>query len=159
LLEPYAAYGLRAVADQHQADAVSSFLGRQGVPVRVQNLTGPIQTAAFTSTRARMDDGSLRLWKHPVLVEDLRRVRARDSESMLLPRYAGGHCDAASALALACYELRGATGAVPGTPRVGYGRMLVDEAPGGGQQLGRPGWRDPDRGPAGRPPSIRDMDF
>jgi hypothetical protein len=159
LLEPYVAQGLRAVTDQHQSDAVSSFLGRRGVSTRVVNLTGPLQTSAFTSTRARLDDGSLRLWKQPVLVEDLRRVRARDSESMLLPRYAGGHCDAASALALACFELRGATGAPAGEPRVGYGSLLTGDGPGGGQQLGRPGWVDPDRGPAGRPPSIRDMPF
>lgn len=156
IIEPYAP---RIVTDQHQADAVSSYFGRFGVSTRVVNLTGPVQTAAFTSTRTRLIDGSLRLWRHPLLIEELRRVRARDSETIYLPRFGGGHCDAISALALACWELRGATGAVPGTPRVGYGSMLVDEAPGGGQQLGRPGWIDPDRGPAGRPPSIRDMDF
>jgi hypothetical protein len=153
-------YSPRIVTDQHQADAVRSYFGRLGLSVKVVNLTGPLQTACFTSTRSRMVDGSLRLWRCAQLIEDLRRVRARDTETIYLPRYAGGHCDAASALALACYELRGATGAPAGDVRVGYGSMLTGESPGGGQTaLGRPGWVDPDRGPAARPPSIRDMDF
>jgi hypothetical protein len=37
-------------------------------------------------------------------------VRAKDTETIHLPRYAGGHCDAASALALAVYDLRFARG-------------------------------------------------
>ena len=106
LLEPYQERGLRIVTDQHQADAVSSYFGRRGVAVDVVNLTGPLQTQAFTSTRARLVDGSLRLWKHPPLIEELRRVRAKDTESIVLPRFAGSHCDIASALALAVYELR-----------------------------------------------------
>lgn len=110
-LEPYQEEGLRIVTDQHQADAVSSYFGRLGVAVDVHNLTGPSQTAAFTSTRARLVDGSLRLWKHPLLIEELRRVRAKDTEAMLLPRFGGGHCDVASALSLAVYELRHVDGA------------------------------------------------
>jgi hypothetical protein len=116
LIEPYQP---RVVTDQHQADAVQSFFGRLGASARVVNLTGPIQTAAFTSTRARLMDGSLRLWRHPLLVEELRRVRARDTESIVMPRFGGGHCDAASALALAVFELRHATGAPPGDARGG----------------------------------------
>jgi hypothetical protein len=101
-IEPYAAQGLRIITDQHQASAVESYFGRKGVAVEVVNLTGPIQTQAFTALRARLVDGSLRVWSHPGLVEDLRRIRvARRSESVELPRYGGGHCDTASALALA----------------------------------------------------------
>jgi hypothetical protein len=112
--EPYWHVGLRCVTDQHQADAVRSHFGRLGVNVRVVNLTQPIQTAAFTSTRARLMDGSLRLWKHPLLTEELRRVRAPSTmERIELPRFGGGHCDAASALALATYEHRFATDAPP----------------------------------------------
>jgi hypothetical protein len=109
IVEPYRP---RVVTDQHQADAVSSFFGREGLAVDVVHLTGPLQTAAFTSTRTRMMDGSLRLWRHQLLLEELRRVRARDSESIVLPRFGGGHCDAASALALAAYELRHVNGSV-----------------------------------------------
>ena len=108
ILEPYsAARPLKVVSDQHQADGIRSYLGRKGVEVEIVNITGPIQTAGFVSLRARLVDGSLRLWKHGLLLEELRRIRtARTAESIVLPRFAGGHCDAASALALACYALR-----------------------------------------------------
>jgi Terminase large subunit, T4likevirus-type, N-terminal len=108
ILEPYhAARPLKVVSDQHQADGIRSFIGRHGVEVEIINMTAPIQTAGFVSTRARLVDGSLRLWKHPLLLEELRRIRtARAAESVVVPRFAGGHCDAACALALACYAVR-----------------------------------------------------
>lgn len=116
LLEPYTEQGLRIVTDQHQSDAVSSYFGRLGVGVKVVNLTGPLQTAAFVSTRTRILDRSLRLWKCGHLLEDLRRVRARDTEAIQLVRYAGGHLDAASALALAVAEFRHSSVARVGIP-------------------------------------------
>jgi hypothetical protein len=108
ILEPYRAVRpLKVWSDQHQADGIRSFFGRHGVPTEIVNVTAPIQTAAFVSMRARLVDGSLRCWSQPLLMEDLRRVRtARTAESVVLPRVAGGHCDAASALALACYAVR-----------------------------------------------------
>lgn len=151
LLEPYAEGdgGLRIVTDQHQADAVSSYFGRLGVAVRVVNLTGPIQTAAFTSTRTRLMDGSLRLWRHEPLVEELRRVRAKSTEAIHLPRFGGSHCDIASALALAVWELRGVTGAPLGKPVGGpsLGRRMREAAD------------VPIGAPAGRPRSILDVQF
>jgi phage terminase large subunit-like protein len=109
ILEPYqeARPGLKILSDQHQADGIRSFFGRKGVEVEIVNVTQPIQTQAFVTTRARLIDGSLRCWNSPGLLEELRRVRtARTAESVVLPRFAGGHCDAASALALACYAVR-----------------------------------------------------
>ena len=96
----------KIVTDQHNSAAIESYFARRGVQVEVVNLTSPIQTAAFTSLRARLVDGSLRCWRHPELIEDLRRVRARDNETIQLPRYGDSHCDLAAALALGCYELR-----------------------------------------------------
>jgi hypothetical protein len=90
----------RIVSDQHNAPAIRSYFERRGVPVQITNVTGPIQTAAFVATRARLVDGSLRCWRHAQLIEDLRRVRARDTEAIYLPRYGDSHCDAAAALAL-----------------------------------------------------------
>ncbi len=113
IIWPYAAHGITVVSDQHQGDSIRSHFGRHGWGVTIENLTAPKQTAAFTSTRARLVDGSLRLWKCPQLLEDLRRVRARDTETIALPHYAGGHADAASALALAVYQLRGVTDTPP----------------------------------------------
>jgi hypothetical protein len=112
--EVIALYQPRIVTDQHQADAISSFFGRRGVSVRVVNLNGPVQTAAFTSTRTRIGDGSLRLWNDAQLIEELRRVRARDTETIMLPRFGGSHCDVASALALATWELRSVSDIVYG---------------------------------------------
>jgi phage FluMu gp28-like protein len=51
--------------------------------------------------KARIEDGSLLLWRCAQLLEDLRRISLRSNERVMLPRYAGGHCDAAAALALA----------------------------------------------------------
>jgi hypothetical protein len=106
ILEPYAERGLRIASDQHDADAVRSYFGRLGCAVTIHNLTGPLQSSAFTAVRTRLMDGSLRLWRHPLLIEELRRVRAKDTERIDLPRFGGGHCDAASALSLAVYEQR-----------------------------------------------------
>ena len=170
LIEPYSP---RIVTDQHQADAVRSYFGRLGVSVKVVHLTGPTQTAAFTSTRTRVMDGSLQLWNQPQLVEELRRVRARDSETIVLPRFGGSHCDVASALALATFEHRGVSDFVSrGRVRFGGGeagqrmpeldglqptprvRSGVARAPDG------PGWSSvPPPGWPGRPGGIRGERF
>lgn len=127
IIEPYAEHGLRAVSDQHQQDAIQSYFGRLGVAVDIVNLTGPVQTQAFVATRTRLVDGSLRLWRHPGLIEDLRRVKARDaSEAVLLPRYAGGHCDSASALALAVLSLRYVDGSPDGELIAGTSSWAAD---------------------------------
>jgi hypothetical protein len=176
IVEPYAGHGLRMATDQHQADAVRSFFGQRGVSVQVVNLTAPVQTQAFTSTRTRLLDGSLRLWRHPLLVEELRRVRAREgAEAIVLPRFGGGHCDVASALALATWAHRGVTDAPPWHPRRANGPApitagMLDDGEVGSQPPRRRGF-DPDaasqRGVRGTPPpgwpgsgsSIRDRKF
>lgn len=147
VIEPYRP---RVVTDQHHADAIRTYFGRSGFVVKVVHLTAPLTTAAFVSTRTRLVDGSLRCWRHPVLTEDLRRVRARDATEVIqLPRYAGGPCDAVSALALAVYEHRFLTdepapmyGPLRGTPTLRDHHMSreLDGLPPGF----RTGWRDPD---------------
>jgi hypothetical protein len=103
LIEPYRPE--RIVSDQHNGAAITSYFERRGVPVEIVNVTGPIQTAAFVACRARLVDGSLRCWRHPQLIEDLRRVMARDCEAIYLPRYGSSHCDTAAALALGVHAL------------------------------------------------------
>jgi hypothetical protein len=125
IIEPYRP---RVVSDQHQGDAVSSFFGREGLAVDVVHLTGPLQTAAFTSTRTRLMDGSLRLWRHQLLLEELRRTRARNSESILLSRFGGGHSDIASALCLATYDLRHVDGSVEHEAVLGRSAWSVEDA-------------------------------
>ena len=108
------------------------------------------------------------------LIDELRRVRARDTETIALPRFGGGHCDVASALALAVWAKRRVSDASSGAASAGYGSMLTDGTTGEEwlEQRSRPGGRpDPDpsarrargaqRPPAGweRGPSLKDMDF
>jgi hypothetical protein len=104
-VEPYHPIGI--VSDQHQADAVTSYFGRAGVPTQIFNLTAPLQTSAFVSTRTRLLDGSVRLWRHELLLEEMRRVRASEGmERIVLPRFGGGHCDVISGLCLGVYAKR-----------------------------------------------------
>jgi hypothetical protein len=170
IIEPYTKHGARIVTDLHQADAVSSFFGRRGVPVKVINPTGPLQTAAFTSMRTRLLDGSLRLWKEPQLVEELRRIRAKDSESIVLARFGGSHSDIAAAAALAVHDLRNVTGLREDMPRAGRSQWsrINAELPGPGNDPGRrnaPGPLGSDirtgdaRPPTRRPLSMRDLKF
>jgi hypothetical protein len=108
------------VSDQHQADAIRSHFGRQGALVKIVGLTAPVQTRAFVATRARLVDGSLRLWRYEPLLAELRRVRAgRSTESIVLPRHGDSHCDIASALALGVHELRGVNALPEGRPSGG----------------------------------------
>jgi hypothetical protein len=103
VVAPYAAVRpVRVVSDVHQADVVRSFFGRRGLEVEIVTGSSPAQTEAFVALRTRLVDGSLRCWKQPLLLEELRRVRtARSAERVVLPRHGGGHCDLACALALA----------------------------------------------------------
>jgi hypothetical protein len=120
IAEPYAtARPLNVVSDQHQGDAVKSYFGELGWPVKIISLTAPTQTAAFVSTRSRLVDGSLRCWRHPQLEKEMRRVIARDSESIVLPRVADSHCDLISALALGVWQFKGYTGVPEGRPSGG----------------------------------------
>ena len=99
ILEEY--WPWKVYTDVHLGREISAYLGRRGMNVEIVAGAGPTTTRAFMSLRARLTDGSLRLWRCPQLLEDLRRVSIGDREQVRLPRYAGGHCDAASALSLA----------------------------------------------------------
>jgi hypothetical protein len=126
LIEPY--HPTRIVTDQHQSDSIRSFFGRLGYAVKVVNQTGPSQTAAFTSTRTRLLDGSLVLWKHPGLLEELRRVRAR-GDHVYLPRFAGSHCDLSASLSAAVFDQRSVDGAPEGRASGGpYGVTIMSGA-------------------------------
>ena len=97
-------YSPRGVADLHKGGPIKSWLGRQGCSVTLTPPTGTLQKQQFVSLRARLEDGSLRAWSHPQLLQDLRRVRATDGDKIYLPKVGGSHCDAAVALSLAAWE-------------------------------------------------------
>lgn len=103
MLEPYRPR--KVFSDVHQSAAIESYFGRLGTRVEIVQMSAPVITKSFVTLRSRLVDGSLRLYRQPQLIEDLRRVRARDNETIVLPRYAGGHCDAAAALALAVSQV------------------------------------------------------
>lgn len=104
-LEPYVPHGLRIATDTAKSQAVRSFFGRRGIEPEVVSLQGRERVAAFISAKTRIADESLRLYEHPDLMEDLRTVQMRDSETIHLPRLRGRHCDCASALVNAVWLL------------------------------------------------------
>jgi hypothetical protein len=101
--EPYAP--TRGVADSHKGGPVRSYFGRQGCRVDLIPPTSTLQMQQFVALKARLEDGSLRAWAHPQLIQDLRRVRTKDGR-IHLPRFRGSHCDTVVALASAAWELK-----------------------------------------------------
>ena len=100
-------FGARAVTDQFKAAGVADRLRRFGVPVTVHPMTAPTKDSAFGFLRARVNEGSVELPEHPLLIRELRAIRTRYSagrSSVVLPRIGGSHCDLAQSLALAVYE-------------------------------------------------------
>jgi Terminase large subunit, T4likevirus-type, N-terminal len=108
LIAPFRSRLWKVVTDQHDSVSVRSFFGNRGAETEVVGVTGPILTEMMVMVRSRLTNGSLRCWPDPELLEDLRRVRARStSESIVLPRHSGGHCDELAALGLAVRALGG----------------------------------------------------
>ena len=144
----------RIIADGYLATVARDYFGRAGIPVVIAPTTGASQTSAFVSVRARLADGSLRLWDEPHLIAELRAVRVREtSDSVYLPRVGDSHCDRAVALAAAVSHLRHANGYVEGRPSAGPSHLSeASRRLGGAPDAARFGHR---RGPL----SIRDMDF
>ena len=108
LLRPFRHRITKLVSDQHDAVMVQGFFAERGVEVEIQNITGPILTEQMVMVRSRLTTGGLRCFPDVQLIEDLKRVRARrGSEAIVLPHYAGGHCDELAALGQAIYSLTG----------------------------------------------------
>ena len=124
IVQPYAQHGLRLVTDVHMADAITAYFELRGVPVTVMAVSGPLQAQMFTSTRARLVDGSLRLWEVRAAGRGAAACPDRqEHESIVLPRFGNSHCDIADALTKACWDLR-----------------WVSEAPEHGAITGRSHW-------------------
>ncbi len=113
--EPYSP--TRGVADSHKGGPVRSHFGRQGCRVELVPPTGTLQMQQFVALKARLEDGSLRAWAHPQLIQDLRRVRTTEGGKIYLPKFRGSHCDTVVALASAAWELK----------ERGEGRILVPQ--------------------------------
>ncbi len=149
--EPYSP--TRGVADSHKGGPCRSYFGRQGCAVQLVPPTSTLQMQQFVALKARLEDGSLRAWANPQLIQDLRRVRTTEGGKIHLPKFRGSHCDTVVALASAAWELRHVTGAAQGKPFGGpslSARFREDEAMGGAPVVGpRPRARN----------TILDMEF
>lgn len=112
----------RLFADQHQASAIQSYFGHRGIHVETVNVTGTVQSEAFIQLRARLQDASLRAWEQPQLIDELRRVRAKDGTKIVLTHRGDSHCDTVMALALAVHaaELGGGLAQVLVGPSVSH---------------------------------------
>jgi hypothetical protein len=144
---PYAP--TRGVADSHKGGPVRSYFGRRGCDVELVPPTDTLQMQQFVALKARLEDGSLRCWAHPQLVQDLRRVRTTEAGKIHLPKFRGSHCDTVVALASAAWEHSQAgepafAAPVMGPPRgsVGHeyaqqrGEVEVDDDEGAGGAFG-----------------------
>jgi hypothetical protein len=98
---PYAP--TRGVADSHKGGPLRSYFGRRGCDVELLTPTDTLQMQQFVALKARLEDGSLRVWAHPQLIQDLRRVRTTEAGKIYLPRFRGSHCDTVVALASAVW--------------------------------------------------------
>ncbi len=136
-----------------------SYFGRQGCRVNLVPPTGTLQMQQFVALKARLEDGSLRVWAQPQLIQDLRRVRTTDGGKIHLPKFRGSHCDTVVALASAAWELKEGREA---TLHVPEGRVDIrptaarsalappSETPGGNVTPGRP---------LARPPGVPDWQW
>ena len=152
--EIVAPYSPRGVADLHKGGPVKSYLGRQGVAVKLITPSDPLTKQRSVSLRARLEDGSLRAWAHAQLIQDLRRIRATDADRIHLPKQRNGsHCDAAVALSLAVWELKESSdgrllvpegripeqASIPGPSHTPLGQTMPSRPP--SRPLGVPDWQ------------------
>jgi Terminase large subunit, T4likevirus-type, N-terminal len=142
LIQPFRHRITKIITDQHDSVSVASYFGNLGIEVQVQNITGPILTEQMVMVRSRLTTGGLRCFPDAQLIEDLKRVRARrGSEAIVLPHYAGGHCDELAALGQAIYSLTGTDYAPPSVASVAWpGRGWSDGAKPTGQQQAAAGF-------------------
>ncbi len=138
IIKPLAdARQVQIISDVHQRDAVEAYFGQLGYIVKIEAASAKVKTAQFVSTRSRLVDGSLQCWAHPELVAEMRRVQARDTETIVLPRVGSSHCDLISALAQGVYRYKAHTGIPQGKPRAPLGHTLVPASALGGIGGGR----------------------
>lgn len=163
IIEPLAdVRSVSVVSDIHEGDRIRSYFGRLGYPVRIEPPSGKRKIEQFVSCRARLVDGSLRCWRHPLLVEEMARVRARDSETLELPSRGSSHCDLICSLAQGVWQFRHTNAAAVPMGTASGGPALAGLAAAGGMtrrqrtqkellddgrtnKHGRAGRADPDR--------------
>lgn len=100
-------YTDEAVTDQFCSKAVQEKLAENGVTARIHNMDATSKTKIFQQLRAVLYDDALRLYDHPELVGELRRLQTRyapGKSSVVNPRRGGSHGDMVQALAMGVFE-------------------------------------------------------
>ena len=130
ILRPYNV--ARVVTDQWAADALADLGAQYGLWLHSIAITSQKKVELFESMRALILANRVELPPMQELIDDLRRVRKRVTQSGIaieLPRAAGRHCDFAFATALALSQPVGDPDAVATTPTpTGWEPWEVEDA-------------------------------
>lgn len=104
-------HGVRQLfTDQHSATAAVEHLARRGIAATVVPTTAQSKSQMFGDLKTRLYGGDLELYDHPDLLAELRRletVTTPGAASVRIRRLGSSHGDLATALALACWKIRG----------------------------------------------------
>jgi hypothetical protein len=106
LIEPLAAVRpVTIVSDTHEGDRMRSDFRRLGHQVSIEPPSGRRKLEQFIGTRQRFAEGSLRCWRHPLLV-DLSCSGRMAGERLVLPSKGSSHSDLAAALCQGVFAFR-----------------------------------------------------
>ena len=143
VLRPYDV--ARVATDQWAADALTDIGARHGIYLASEAITAGRKVELFEGLRALVLSRRVELPPMRELLDDIRRVRKRVTQSGIaieLPRAAGRHCDFAFATALALAQPVGEPARHAEAPPEGWESWEVDEANRYAQRLrgGRDGY-------------------
>ena len=135
-LRPYDV--VRVATDQWAADALTDIGARHGLYLSSEAITAARKVELFESMRALVLSQQVELPPVRELIDDIRRVRKRVTQSGItieLPRAGGRHCDYAFATALAFAQPVGEPDASPAPLPAGWEQWELDEAAGLAKRL------------------------
>jgi hypothetical protein len=96
--------------DQHSATAAVEHLARRGIHASVVPTTASSKSQMFADLKTRIYGGQLQLLDHAELLAELNRVETvttPGAATVRIRRIGSSHGDLATALALACWKIRG----------------------------------------------------
>jgi len=103
----------RLYTDQHHATAAVEHLARRGVHATIVPTSASSKSQMFADLKTRLYGGELELYDEPELLAELRRIETvttPGAATVRIRRLGSSHGDLATALALACWKIRGAGG-------------------------------------------------
>lgn len=104
-------HGVRTVyIDQHSAIAAVEHLARHGIDAQVVPTTAQSKSQMFADLKTRVYGGELELYDQPDLIAELHRIETvttPGAATVRIRRLGSSHGDLATAVALACWKIRG----------------------------------------------------